>query len=334
MQLFVDTTAQALVVGPNDTRRTLPPIVTIGDKAPVVLTGLVRNPQPLNTGNPVYNYVDLSAAAIVVSVGPITNAPSNGSFTLTFGANTTPALPWNVDPLTLAAALNALASITTAGGVLVTGPIGGPFVVTFNVAAVTALMTVGTNALFPATGITIARSATGTSTIAEVQTITIAQQAAAKITSWAAQPAAAITVTSISGTVTQRISIPAGTYGGTFTLTLNGNTTTPIPFAAQMDVVAAAVNALPGVTGATVWPGQNYWDITISGNTFAFTGTAAGLIVPLNLTGTLDLSTQTVADLLAGADSAQVPLVIQATAGGSTITYFSGSIQLNAPLQV
>jgi hypothetical protein len=334
MQLFLDTTALALVVGPNDTRRTLPPIITIGDKAPVTLTGLVRNPQPLNTGNPVYNYVDLSSAAIVLSIGPAANAPTNGSFTLTFGANTTPAQPWNVDCITLGNALNALASIVAAGGVTVTGPIGGPFYVTFGTLGVqSTLLTVGTNSLYPATGITITRSQTGTAALAEVQAITLQQQATAKVTAWTPQSAPAITVTSINGTVTQRVAIPAGTYGGTFTLTLNGNTTTPIPFAAQLDVVAAAINALPGVTGATVWPGQNFWDITIPGNTFAITGTATGLIVPLNLSGTLDLSTQQVADLLAGAASAQVPLLIQQTAGGNTLTYYSGMIQLNAPLQ-
>lgn len=332
MQLFVDTTSQALVIGPNDTRRVLPPIVTIGDKVPFVVSFLQRNPQPLNTGNPVYNYQDMSAAAIVLAIGPSLNPPTNGSFTLTFGANTTDPLPWSVDPLALSAALNALASITTAGGVTVTGPIGGPFAITFNTPAITALMTVGTNSLFPATAVAIARSATGSATIAEVQTITLQQGSTAKITAWTPQGAPAIVVTSIQGTVTQRVAIPAGTYGGTFTLTLNGNTTAAIPFAAQMDVVAAAILALPGAPVATVWPGQNFWDITIAGNGFAFTGTATGLIVPLSLSGTLDLSTQLVADVLAGALSAQVPIVIQATTGG-VLTYYEGLIQLNSPLQ-
>lgn len=140
--------------------------------------------------------------------------------------------------------------------------------------------------------------------------------------------AAAVSVASINGTITQRISIPPGTYGGSFTLTLNGNTTAPIPFAAQMDVVAAAVNALPGVTGATVWPGQNYWDITIPGNTFAFTGTAAGLIIPLTLTGTLDLTPQPLLDLLGGQQSALILFSIVATAGGNQ-TLYSGFFSVN-----
>ncbi len=331
MLIYVDTTGQSLVVSPNDVRRCLPPQLTAGDTVPIALAFLQRNPQPLNTGQPIFNYLDFHSSGVVLSVGPFGAPPSSGSFFLTFGANTTPALDWNISSYDLADALNALASIVSAGGVSVLGNVGGPWEITFLSNGSRSAFSSASNALVPASSVTIASEVTGTATNPSVQVITLAQVATAKVTSWTPQAAPVITVTSIQGNVIQRVSIPAGTYGGSFTLTYNGNTTAAIPFAAQLDVVEAALNALPGMSGITVWPGQNFWDITIPGGLVALTGSATGLIVPLTLTGSLVLTSQAVISLLNGSqDPVLVPFLIQTT-NGSIQTYFDYLVQLNAP---
>lgn len=68
----------------------------------------------------------------VNEVQTITVTATGGTFTVTFGANTTSALAWNIDAATLQTALRGLASIG-AGNVNVTGGPGGtaPFTVTF-----------------------------------------------------------------------------------------------------------------------------------------------------------------------------------------------------------
>lgn len=329
MIIYVDTTAQALVISPNDTRRCLPPKLTAGDTVPITLAFLQRNPQPLNTGQPVYIYLDFSSAGALLSVGPFGALPTSGSFFLTWGEDTTPELAWDISQYDLATALNALASITAAGGVSVSGPITGPYQITFIENGAQAAFTSASNSLFPASTVTITTDIVGSATNPAIQFVTLGQSATAKVSSWTAQASPAITVTSIQGTVIQRVAIPAGTYGGTFTLTTNGNTTAAIPFAAQIDVVAAAMNALSGVSGCTVWPGQNFWDITIPGWGHAITGSATGLIVPLTLTGSLVLTSQAIENLLNGCDSVLVPFLIQTTTG-TIQTYFDYLVQLNA----
>lgn len=75
---------------------------------------------------------------LVDEVQRITIKASAGTFTLTYGGNTTPALPFNATAAEVEAAVNGLASISSGGGsVDVTGgpgdPTGAnPFVVTFN----------------------------------------------------------------------------------------------------------------------------------------------------------------------------------------------------------
>jgi trimeric autotransporter adhesin len=60
----------------------------------------------------------------------IATDPVGGTFTLTFGANTTAGLAFNASAATIQTALQGLASIG-AGNATVSGPVGGPFIVEF-----------------------------------------------------------------------------------------------------------------------------------------------------------------------------------------------------------
>ncbi len=81
-------------------------------------------------------YLDPLVAVVVqkeldeIQTVTITGAPTGGTFTLTFGANTTGAIAYNASAATVQAALVALASIG-AGNVTVTGSAGGPWTVEF-----------------------------------------------------------------------------------------------------------------------------------------------------------------------------------------------------------
>jgi hypothetical protein len=329
MKLFVDTTRCALVSSPTNPVRVQPPTVTVGDTIPLTLAFLTRNPQPLNTGYPIFNYLDLSAAGVVFSIGLQEGQPSAGTFPLTFGASTA-IVAFNVSAYALSVALNLLPSIIAVGGVTVTGPICGPYSISFVANGVQALFTSGANALFPACVVRIVTDLAGTLSNPAVQVVGLWEGQAVQVSSWIPQAAAAVIVAPLSGNLIQRVIIPLGTYGGSFTLSYNGNTTAAIPFAAQLDVVQAALQVLAGLTGVTVWPGQNFWDITIPSGAFPLTGNAAGLIVPFTLTGSLVLSDQDLADLLHGTDLAFVPFYIQATIP-TTQTYVVGNIQLQIP---
>src|SRR5262249_17476041 len=55
----------------------------------------------------------------------VTGTPTGGSFTLTFGANTTAAIPFNATAAQVQAALVAIASIGTGGVICTGGPLPG-----------------------------------------------------------------------------------------------------------------------------------------------------------------------------------------------------------------
>lgn len=62
----------------------------------------------------------------------LSGSPTGGTFSLTFGSDTTGPIAYNATSTTVANALNDLTSVTSAGGVSVTGNAGGPWAVTFD----------------------------------------------------------------------------------------------------------------------------------------------------------------------------------------------------------
>jgi hypothetical protein len=67
------------------------------------------------------------------AIQSVTISATGGTFTLTYGGQTTSAVAYNATAATLQAALEALSSIGT-GNVFVTGAAGGPYLVTFQAA--------------------------------------------------------------------------------------------------------------------------------------------------------------------------------------------------------
>ena len=319
--VYLDLARSLLVVSPVNVAVCRLPVLTAGDTVPFTIGFLQRNPQPLNTGNPIYNYVDMSGAGVVLNLGSAGSAPTAGGFTLTWGAIATPALPFNCSSYDVAAALNALSSIASAGGVAVQGQIGGPFTVRFLAPAMRSAFTADATNLYPASIAAVATNTAGTSTTTAQQTISFGQAPAVSLSSRTPQSAAAIPVTSLQAEVIQQVAIPAGTYGGAFTLTINSLTTPAIPFNAQFDLVQSVLNTLLGVTNVSVVAGQNYWIITIPGNTFAFTGNAAGLQIPLTLTGSFVLTSPAALALLGGGGAAEIPFTISATSPNQRTLY-------------
>ena len=71
-----------------------------------------------------------TSATNEVQTVTLINAPTGGTFTLAFGANTTAGLAWNAAAATVQTALQGLASIGS-GNATVSGSAGGPWTVTF-----------------------------------------------------------------------------------------------------------------------------------------------------------------------------------------------------------
>lgn len=102
--------------------------------------------------------------------------PTGGTYTLTDGTDTTGSLAYNASASTVQTALNALNTSTGPFGdtVTVTGTFPA-FKITFDSNGAQSNITVGTNALTPASGITLAEITAGDGSTQEVQSLYLAQ---------------------------------------------------------------------------------------------------------------------------------------------------------------
>lgn len=168
----------------------------------------------------VMNQYDSTDAEQLVT---ITGNPGGGSFTLTYDGQTTIPIAYNATAAQVESALEALPSIGN-GNVSVDGQAGGPYTITFtgqlgaqDVGAVTANGSALSN---PSPTILVATPTAGVAAVNAVQTVTIS----------------------------------GGPTGGTFTLTLNGQTTAALPYNATAAALQTALQSLPsiGAGNATV----------------------------------------------------------------------------------
>lgn len=166
---------------------------------------------------------DAYTSAAISSDGGVNSLPTAGTYTLTFGGDTTSSLAYDASASSVQTALNALASITARGGCTVSGSYSSGFTVTFN------------------------SHAAGSITTSSLTGGTITSQATSSLngyhTNFTAQAASGGNSVSISG--------------GTFTLTFFGQTTAAIAYNATLTDVANALNALSNVSargGVTVQP--------------------------------------------------------------------------------
>ena len=208
-------------------------------------------PSPLGNATRLWRYVPLPTS-LYVGIGAIGAAPTLGTFTLTFGADTTAALAYNATAAQVASALNALASITSAGGVAVTGPDSGPYQIVFTTAGSRALITGGADLLYPLSSIRVYEARAGDVSTTEIQVVVIDRQPAALAQTFAAIPAPGVTITTLQAGASgvpeiQQIALDSTTHDGTFTLTFSGQTTAALAW----DISAADLQTAGDLLGQT-----------------------------------------------------------------------------------
>jgi hypothetical protein len=140
--------------------------------------------------------------------------PAGGTYTVTIGASTTAGIAYNASAATLQTALNGLSSVSSRGSVTVTGSYTAGFVIKFN--AYTAIA-VNTSSLTGPAGYTGASVSSVTVNVIDHN----------------------VTITALGS--------PASFSGGTFILTIFGQTTAPIAYNASEADLLAAITALSNV---------------------------------------------------------------------------------------
>jgi hypothetical protein len=305
------------------------PVFTLGDTATVELylvesTGLSTYPRQ-EIGFP-------TSPGIRVAVGAIDESPLAGTWSLSYGGDTTTALAFNATPAVVQAALNLLASITAAGGVTVS-KIGDNYNILFNAVGARTELTTNGAALIPLSAATVASLQTGDANKPAIFLVHLQRTVAGLATSFSPTAASEITVEALTawdGTkATYRVSISPDPKGGSFSLAFDAQTGTDVSTAAisvgatGLDVQnAMSIGALADGKVSVTQVKAYAYDISVSvqPGTNGLTADDAGLLSYSGYKGELNLNTAEAISLLDGAASVETNLEVEITSDSKTLT--------------
>jgi hypothetical protein len=301
--LFIDLTNNRLASSETNLAPAAPPVFTKGDNGTFNLyflqaTGIINAP---------FTVVDRSTTSVKLGIGSRSGLPETGDYTLTFGGDTTSAIPAAATAGQIATALNAISAISSAGGVTVTGALDDHFTIRFATAGTRGSFTADVSQVIPDTVAVIDERLAGSATAKEVAEIQLRLTPAVFQSTWT-NLSTTVTAT-IATTVTgsglqneiQRLTFSQKPFAGTFRLTFPNIALTS----------STAVTAGTFITTVTHGLALNQ-PITITGFDTTITGFTRGATVFVN-------SIPSVTSFL-----------IATTAGGTTITTASATAATTA----
>ena len=220
--LFIDTTNRRLATSLTSLTPATTPRFVKGDNGAINLyfleaTGNVSAP---------FNVIDYTGTSVKFGVGSRTGTPASGTFTLSFGGQTSGAIAYSATAGAISSALNSLSTISAAGKVSVDGTMATNFVVSFNSAGTQSAITGNFTRLIPATTALIDERIAGDATNAEIQELQLRLAPAVYESTWT-DLGTAMTV-SVATTITgspinnevQRVSFSRAPYLGSYRLTV------------------------------------------------------------------------------------------------------------------
>jgi len=220
--LFIDTTNRRLATSLTSLAPATTPRFVKGDNGAINLyfleaTGNVSAP---------FNVVDYTGTSVKFGVGSRTGTPASGTFTLSFGGQTSGAIGYSATAGAISSALNSLSTITAAGSVSVDGTMATNFVVSFNSVGTQGAITGNFTRLIPTTTALIDERIAGSATNAEIQELQLRLAPAVYEPTWT-DLGTALTV-SVATTITgstlnnevQRVSFSRAPYLGSYRVTV------------------------------------------------------------------------------------------------------------------
>ena len=328
IKLFIDPKLGLAFGNFAGTSQISKPTFTLGDTAGVEIY-LVENTQVSNY--PRQEIPFPATPGIKVAIGSIDEAPRAGTWTITFGGNTTSALAYNATATQVETALNVLASITSAGGVTVS-KIGDNYNIVFNVVGARALVTTDSSALIPLSTATVAALQEGSANQAAITLLHLQRTVAGLATSFTQTEASVIEMDTLGAwdgsKATTRVRISPDPKGGSFTLSFDALvgddvSTSSIQVGASAQDVQNALNIKALTDKVTVTQvGAYAYDITVATqpNGFGLSANYAGLLSYNGYYGELSLNTVEAISLLDGAESVETTLEVEITSDSKTLT--------------
>ena len=317
LQLNIDIETGRIVNDFLSTVQAQIPRFVFGDSVPSSVRLLRARP---GDGDRPWDDVDPTGKVIRVAIGNPAGAPTDGTFTLTYGANTTTAISHAADGATIQTALNALASITSAGGVTVTRS-GSAIRIIFNTAGTRTAITSDASELYPSSAAEIRVAATGSGSVREVVLVRLETTPAAFAELGDDLPEADVTITEIrtgSGSVgaINLIEFSPVPYAGTYTLEIDSDQTLGIPWNADAETLQAAIEILDSVGSGNAQVSGEFPRFTLSfdvslGDIGEITADLSALLFPVGRAGEINTHTAGMIELLNGAASVNAKLEVE-----------------------
>jgi hypothetical protein len=344
--LFIDLTNRRLVASETNSAPVGLATFTKGDNGAFNLyfleaTGVINRP---------FEVVDKSSTSVKLGIGSRLGVPETGTYTLTFGGDTTNPIPAAATAGAVQAALNGLDSIADAGTVEVTGSLETHFTVRWLTSDPQPSITADTSQLIPDTVAVIDERIAGTSSALEVQEIQLRLTPAVFQDSWAdlGTTVTATIATTVTGSDTdnevQRLSFSREPFSGSYRLAFpstaftvdsavtSGLFITTVTHGLALNQPVAITGFDTVITGYT--RGATYFVRTIPEvNQFTLAVTAGGTVITGEATTTTTAGTVTTiarqtAPISATASAADVQAALQALdsigVGGVIVTGIPG----------
>lgn len=326
--LWVNVTDRELVQSFQSNSTANIPKFTQGDNIPLEIILLEK------TGNDgqVFSNFEINSETLKVALGRVDQAATSGTFTLTFDGDTTSALNYNATAAEVDTALNALTSITTAGGVTVSGSNGGPFTVAFDTVGAQNYITSDLSLIEPSAVLSNIRKQTGDGSTKEIQVLRIQENLLGLTTSFSAIPAPIATISTLIAGASgvneiQQLKIDRQCIGGVIALAFGGAST-------SFKYGATAAEVKTSLEGNSNIGANNISVTKVSDQvyTFEFIGTLAGADQAAitvddsgldgfsGFSGTLDLDNYSVQSFLNGTEEGDCYLEIELTDGSNITT--------------
>ena len=238
-----------------------------------------------------------AGAAISVAVGDTNTYPTGGTWELMVGTTETQPMPYNATTTQVAAALNALTEVSTAGGVTVSKT-GDGYTITWNSYGLKPSIGIGSDTLTPSSYESISLVQEGDAETRQIVFIELRQNPIALGVVWTALPSPAVTVSEVQAwngiNRIWRVSIDPQPRAGTMTIAYGSKTAT-VAYNASTSSIASLLS--PAQVFST---GQYQWDIAIAEDSVL---TATGSLVGYNgFSGSINFATAECHQFLAGAD--------------------------------
>ena len=242
-----------------------------------------------------FTVMDMTGTSVKFGVGTRTGMPRSGTFTLSFGGETSGAIGFSATAGAISSALNSLSAITSIGGVSVDGDVSSNFVINFNSAGTRSAITADVSHLIPTTLALVDERLVGDATTNEIQELQLRLTPAVYQPTWTDFPTA-VTVsvsTSITGSASnnevQRIDFSRTPYNGAYRITVPtynvdiASTVTDGVFITSENhgLVIAQPVSLTGFTAISGYTqGQQYFVRTTPNSTqFTLSATANGTAI-------------------------------------------------------